>query len=132
MKRRLKTVNVAVNNNSVKELENTPNLKNIIFTELYEAIKDTADNPTKKTATLFEINDSGTILDIAESDWVTALEEAIVFFEQKEEYEKCNLYKTLINQLYERRSKQNNTSSKQNVKGKNSSKKKVKKPNRSK
>ncbi len=125
MKRRLpKSINVALSQTmTVKEIENTPLLKDIIFNESYEAIKDSVAN-TKNTATLFEINNSGYILELGEQDWIPALEKGTSFWENKEEFEKCALYKTLINQIYERRSKQDNTSSKQHSKRKNSSKKK--------
>lgn len=129
MKRRpLKSINVSISpSTSIKELENIPHLKDIIYNELYDAIKESSSTPSKNIATLFELNNSGYIVEVEEKDWIPALTKAQGFFESKEEFEKCALYKTLITQIYERGSKQNNTGSEQHAKRKNPNKKKKEK-----
>lgn len=124
--RQLKSINVNyAPSATIKDIENIPNLKEIIYNETYEAIRDVATTQ-QNIAQLFEINNSGYIVELEEKQWIPALERALKFYEKVEEYEKCSLHKTLIEQINERRSKQNITGRKQYVKRKNTSKKKEK------
>lgn len=120
--RKLKSINIFFDptQTSVTEIENIPNFKDLVYGELYEAIK----NAKEDTVPLFEINNSGNIIELNRENWTSALEAAICYFETKEEYEKCANYKNLVNQIYEQRNRSNSTSNKQSVKRSNADKKK--------
>jgi len=122
--RRLKSINVFFNPvaTSVAEIENIPNLKELVYRELFEAVSE-AKKENKEITSLFELNNSGYILELEKDKWVFALEKAISHYEKGEEYEKCAKYKTLIDQIYEQRNKPNSRSNKQPVERKNTVKK---------
>lgn len=131
MSRKLKSLNIFFDVNQVpqNEIENLPNFKETIYGELYDAIKESSN---KDIASLVEINNTGYIIDLHKDGWIPALEEAVIFLEKKEEYEKCRLYKTLIEQIHEQRNQSNSRSSQQVVKRQNTNKKEGLKKDRAK
>src|SRR5258706_14281662 len=112
--RRLKSINVFfdINHSSPKDLENIPNLKDLVYGELYKAVKQAKDE-NKEITSLFEINNSGYVIELEKTNWVPALEKAIFHYEKKEEFETCALIKSLIEQIYEQRNKHNSRGSQQ-------------------
>lgn len=107
-------------NMSVTEIENIPDFKSIVYSETVNSIND-ANKNNKKIATLFDINNSGNIHEIEKSNWIPALEKTITYFEKLEKYEKCVEISNLIKEINERL-KQDNSSSGQPSKRKNSRK----------
>lgn len=126
--RKLKNVVVSVlkADITIKEIENIPNLKEIIYNELYDAVKE-LKAPTE-IIELFEINNSGYVVEIEKNNFIPALEKAISHYEKVEKYEKCSLYKTLVEDLKNGKQFIKNISSRRKyTKRKNSSKEKEKK-----
>lgn len=123
--RRLKSINVFfdINQSSLKDIENIPNFKELVYGELYKAVKEAKDS-NKEITPLFEVNNSGYIIELSKDAWVPALEKAISHYERKEEFETCALIKSLIEQIYEQRNKLNTRNSQQSFKRKNPIKKK--------
>lgn len=122
-KRRLKSINVAFISDSVtaEDIEKLPQIKEIIFEELYNSIK-LASKTKKRSVSLFEINNSGFVLELAKEYWVSSLERAIPYYEKIEAFEKCFLIKKLIESIYGQRDKQSNTSNRKHLKRKNTNK----------
>ena len=129
--RRLKSINVFFDplNTSISEIESIPNLKELVYGELFEAVLE-AKKENMDVIPLFELNNSGYILELGKDEFTPALKAAIVHYEAKEDYEKCVTLRDLIEQKYEPRNKSNSTSDKQSIKRKNPVKKeKIKKTN---
>lgn len=128
MRRQLKSINFTDTDKiSAKDIPNIPNFKNLVISESYEAIKSAHDS-LQEIAVLFEINNSGYIIEMKRDHWVKALEKAVKFYEKSEEFEKCILVNNLINQINEkRRDPKNSTSNKRYVKRRNTSKAKKEK-----
>jgi len=127
--RRLKSINVFFDpsNTSVSEIEDIPNLKDLVYGELFDAVLE-AKKENKNVVSLFELNNSGYILELSKDEFTPALKKAMAHYEAKEDYEKCVTLRNLIEQKYEQRNKSNPTSNKQSVKRKNPVKKeKIKK-----
>jgi len=127
--RRLKSINVFFDpsNTSVSEIENIPNLKDLVYGELFDAVLE-AKKENKDIVPLFELNNSGYILELGKNDFTPALKKAMAHYEAKEDYERCVTLRNLIEQKYEQRNRPDTTSNKQSVKRKNTTKKeKVKK-----
>lgn len=121
--RKVKSINISLTPNvTVEIIENIPMLKNMVYEELYTAVKE-ANEQLQDNTILFELNDSGYTMELGNSKWVPALQKAISYYEKSEEYEKCALYKTLINQIDER-NKQSDPSNKQHTKRRGPGKKK--------
>lgn len=122
--RRLKSINVFFDpsNTSVEEIENIPNLKDLVYGELLSAFEE-AKNENKDTISLFELNNSGYIVELSKEEFTPALKKAMAHYETKEDYERCVTLRNLIEQKYEQRNKPNTTSNKQSVKRKNPIKK---------
>jgi len=73
-------------------------LLNLVKKETFVAIEEAFRN--KKTfATLFEINGTGTYIDIPKQYWIQALEQSINFMLEDERFEECIPIKTLIDQI---------------------------------
>jgi hypothetical protein len=125
--RQLKSISIGYVSDTitVKEIENIPNLAEIVYSELLDAVRE-AIKKKKKIAILFDINNSGNIHELENKLWPTALEAAVKYFEVKEKYEKCAEITTLIGEINEGL-KQDNTSDKQPAKRKNQRKSKIKK-----
>ena len=127
--RRLKSINVFFDpsNTSVSEIEDIPNLKDLVYGELFEAVLE-AKKENKDIVPLFELNNSGYILELGKDEFTPALKKAMAHFEAKEDYEKCVTLRNLIEQKYEQRNKPDTTSNRQSTKRKNPVKKeKIKK-----
>ena len=127
--RRLKSINVFFDpsNTSVSEIEDIPNLKDLVYGELFDAVLE-AKKENKNVVSLFELNNSGYILELSKDEFTPALKKAMAHYEAKEDYEKCITLKNLIEQKYEQRNKPDTTSNRQSTKRKNPIKKeKIKK-----
>ncbi len=128
MRRQLKSINFTDTEKiSAKDIPNIPNFKKLIISESFEAIKAAHDS-LQEIAVLFEINNSGYIVQMERNHWVNALEKAVKFYEKSEEFEKCILVNNLITKINEeRRNPKNSTGNKRYVKRRNTSKAKKEK-----
>lgn len=111
---------------SVEEIEKIPQIKEYMFHESIESITDAVKN-NKNVATLFEINKSGIFLELNKDQWSSALNEARIHYEKKEEFERCLLITNLLSNSTQPKNegnRQNKRGSRQNSKLKNESKKK--------
>ena len=127
-KRQLKSMNVKFigEETSVKDIASIHQIREIIYNETLAGITEAVEK-NKQQAALFEINDSGFILELDKQDWVASLNEANIFFENSENYEKCAFIQNLIkNHEQQQRFGKNSTSNKQHIKRKNSNPKKKK------
>jgi hypothetical protein len=126
-KRDIKSINVFLNDNpnvTVEDIENIPNLKSLIYLEAFRAIKD-GINTEKEIVDLFDINHNNIVLTLEKKDWPITLNQIIKHLEKQEKYEACAEVKSLIKQINEPRSKQDNPGRKQRVRNKNTNKKKA-------
>jgi hypothetical protein len=80
-------------------LSKTTELKKIVFSSLYEAIKDSIAC-RKENADIFMINQDEYVV-LNKDKWKDSLQKAIEFFstEEIQDYESCKLCKDLINKL---------------------------------
>ena len=79
-------------------LKNVPQFTDAVFNETLIAIKY-AHKKRAKVAPLYNINNSGELVNIEKEHWKTSLESAIKYFESKEEYTKCIECRDLIKTL---------------------------------
>jgi len=88
--RQLKSMNVAFvgEETSVKEIESVPIVKQIIYDEAVASITEAIDK-NQDHSSLFEINNSGFILELRREDWIRSLTKAKSYYEEDENYEKC-------------------------------------------
>lgn len=73
--------------------------KEVVFKNLYEAIKHSLQSK-KETADIFMINNDEYVV-LNKDKWKKSLENAIQFYSQEEiqDYESCKLFQELINKL---------------------------------
>lgn len=80
----------------VQPLESTPTdrilqsqeLVHAVYEQACIAIQD-AMKSRKKTATLFEVNQSSDFIEIERKDWCNALQQCIEYYSRKEDFEQC-------------------------------------------
>lgn len=128
--RQLKSMNITFvgEETTVKDIESTPQMRQIIFDELIPSVKEAIERNQDHSA-LFEINNSGFAIEIMREDWIASLKEAIIHFENKQEFEKCITIRDLIKSIYEQqRIRENSASNEQHSKRKNTNKEEKEKP----
>jgi hypothetical protein len=78
-----------------QDIEASDILKDLLKLEVPKAIEYAIEN--KKTfASIFEINDSNSYIELHKNQWIFALETCILFYVEQEDYEACNKMKKLI------------------------------------
>jgi hypothetical protein len=98
-KRKIPNLNISVNGAYQLDcLLDHPDFNRVIFNEIVTAVKEGIENK-KSTVTLFEINESGFVVDLDKENWNSSLDSAISFFEKQENYEKCHECSNLKNQI---------------------------------
>jgi hypothetical protein len=126
--RQLKSINIAFISDAISasDIQKIPQIKEIIFEELVLSIEE-AYKTEKQSIPLFEINNSGYVLELDKEYWVSSLEQAVLFYEGNESYEKCAFIKKLIESVYGRNgqgNKKDSTSHRKYSGSQNSNKKK--------
>jgi hypothetical protein len=83
---------------TAQDIQTSEVLKTLIKKETPKAIEFALDN--KKTfASIFEINDSNSYIELHKNQWVQALETCILFYIEEEDYESCNKITKLIEKI---------------------------------
>ena len=83
---------------AAKDIEASNILKGLLKVEVPKAIEYAIQN--KKTfASIFEINDSNSYIELHKNQWISALETCILFYVEEEDYEACNKMTKLIDSI---------------------------------
>jgi hypothetical protein len=83
---------------SAQEIESSNILKDLLKVEVPRAIQYAIEN--KKTfASIFEVNDSNSYIELHKNQWIFALETCILFYVEQEDYESCNKMTKLIESI---------------------------------
>jgi hypothetical protein len=83
---------------AAKDIEASNILKGLLKVEVPKAIEYAIEN--KKTfASIFEINDSNSYIELHKNQWIFALETCILFYVEEEDYEACNKMTKLIESI---------------------------------
>lgn len=97
-KRKVRAVIENVHLASAEDLIKSDTLKQLLMTETPSAIENAIQ--TKNVyATIFEINDSSSYVEVHKRDWVSALESCLKYQLEKENYELCSKINSLINRI---------------------------------
>ena len=83
---------------SYDKLVEVPGLKEVIIEETVIAIRE-GIKKKKKSTPIFEIAGSDCYLEIEKDKWKSSLENAIEYYVEREDYDKCIECRDLINQL---------------------------------
>ena len=83
---------------SYEMLTEVPGLKEVIIEETVLAIKE-GIKKNKKSTPIFEIAGSDYYVELEKSNWKPSLENALEYYLEKEDYNKCIECRDLINQL---------------------------------
>jgi hypothetical protein len=94
-RRVVKAVIHGIENVTSESLKQDGSLLQLLISEVPKSIEYASKN-RKIFATLFEINDSSTYVEIHKRDWVQALESCVKYYIDKENYEMCTKIKHLI------------------------------------
>jgi len=99
MKRKIPLFKVSVKPGAnYSQLSDIPEVQNAVINETIYAIKY-GILKNKKSIPLFEVANSQYYVELEKDKWKPSLENAISYFLNREEYEKCNECKSLISQL---------------------------------
>ena len=99
MKRKVPVFRVNANPGaSYDNLTKVPGLKHVIIEETVIAIKE-GMKKNKKSTPIFEIAGSDCYLEIEKDKWKLSLENALNYYVEHEDYDKCIECRDLINQL---------------------------------
>jgi len=79
-------------------LVNSEEFKSATYNETLSAIHSSI-SLNKQTATLVELGHTGKFIDINKNEWVSSLSQALKYFENKSEYEKCAKCVSLIEKI---------------------------------
>jgi hypothetical protein len=89
---------------TAQDIEASNILKGLLKVEVPKAIEYAIQN--KKTfASIFEINDSNSYIELHKNQWISALETCILFYVEEEDYEACNKMTKLIESYVRRKKK---------------------------
>ena len=81
-----------------QDIEASSILRDLLKVEAPKAIEYAIQN--KKTfASIFEINDSNSYIELHKNQWILALETCILFYVEQEDYEACNKMTKLIESI---------------------------------
>lgn len=83
---------------SYNVLVETPSVQQIVIEETLFAIKE-GINKKKKSIILFEVANSEYYIELKKEQWKPSLENAMEYYVDKEEYNKCIECRELINKL---------------------------------
>jgi len=83
---------------SYEEVQNHPNVQEIVINETVDAISK-GIKYKRLNVPLFQINDSNYIIGLDKIQWRSSLQNALKYYEKKEEYNKCSEIVTLIKLL---------------------------------
>lgn len=83
---------------SYDQVKSHPQIQNIVIEELVMAVKE-GIKKKKKSVSLFEIYNSGMLVELERPKWKQSLENALEFFIEKEDYDKCIEIRDLINKI---------------------------------
>jgi hypothetical protein len=99
MKRKIPVFRVSVQSGAdYSQLEEHPEVKEIVIEEVIVAIKEAIK--TKKTSiSLFEVANSGYYIELKKEQFKPSLENALEYFLEKEEYNRCAECRDLINKI---------------------------------
>jgi hypothetical protein len=97
-KRKIPVFHLQLNNSTYESFQQHPTVKKIVIEELVFAIKDGVTK-RKKSVSLFQMNNTNLILELDRENWKKSLQNAIDYFVNSEEYEKCQEIKDLINKI---------------------------------
>jgi hypothetical protein len=86
------------NNVSYEDIQDVPEVKQILMKELLCAIKD-GIKKRRANVSLFQINDSNYIIGLNKKEWKPSLETALKYYEDQEEYKVCSEIKQIIDSL---------------------------------
>mgnify|MGYP003132736547 FL=1 len=78
--------------------EELSNKKSKVYKSLVEGVSE-AIKTNKKEIKLFEVKNSNTYLTVHKDNWSSSLANALNFYIEQEEYEKCSKIKNLINEI---------------------------------
>jgi hypothetical protein len=99
MKRKIPVFRVSVQAGAdYSQLEEHPGVKEVVIEEVIVAIKEAIK--TKKTSiSLFEVANSGYYIELKKEQFKPSLENALEYFLEKEEYNRCAECRDLINKI---------------------------------
>jgi delta-aminolevulinic acid dehydratase/porphobilinogen synthase len=86
------------NGATYEQVKSNPQVRKVVIEELVRAIKEGV-NKKKKSVSLFEIHNSGMLLELERNNWKQSLENALTFYVEKEDYTKCIEVRDLIKQI---------------------------------
>ena len=99
MKRKVPVFRVSIKPGaSFRLLTEIPEIREIVIEETIVAIKE-GINKKKKSISLFEIADSDYYVELEKDKWKLSLENAINYYVEKEDYNKCIECRDLISKL---------------------------------
>lgn len=98
MRRKVPTFYVQLNGGTYETFSQHPTVQKIVIEELVFAIKD-GINKNKKSVSLFELKDSSLLIELDKKNWKQSLNNALNYFIQKEDYNKCIEIRDLINKI---------------------------------
>ena len=99
MKRKIPVFRVSVQAGAdYSQLEEHPEVKEVVIEEVIVAIKEAIK--TKKTSiSLFEVANSGYYIELKKEQFKPSLENALEYFLEREEYNRCAECRDLINKI---------------------------------
>jgi hypothetical protein len=89
---------------TAEDISKSQQLKDLLKMQIPISVYE-AHTGNKQYATIFEINSSGSYIDIHKRDWITALETCIMWFLESEDYEKCTKIKVIIAEIQKKPAK---------------------------
>ena len=99
MKRKVPVFRVSIKPGaSFRPLTEVPEIREIVIEETIVAIKE-GINKKKKSISLFEIAGSDCYIELGKDQWKLSLENAIEYYIEKEDYNKCIECRDLIGKL---------------------------------
>ncbi len=105
MRRIIPVLNISIDNpemldDVIDEFSKNVEIRSYIYKETLSSIQDSIRRK-RKTATLFEIANTGAYIDLDQENWNDSLKKALKHFEETEEYNYCIQCRDLINKSYE-------------------------------
>lgn len=99
MKRKIPVFRVSVQSGAdYSQLKEHPGVKEVVIEEVIVAIKEAIK--TKKTSiSLFEVANSGYYIELKKEQFKPSLENALEYFLEREEYNRCAECRDLINKI---------------------------------
>jgi hypothetical protein len=83
---------------SYSQLNEIPEIKKTVIEEVISAVKE-GINKNKTSISLFEVGNSDYLIELEKGNWKSSLENAIEYYIEKEDYDKCIECRDLINKI---------------------------------